>query len=99
MELEDESEKLISSFGQGVIDQVRDGFVFDRDPSAVGLIEQSQDIEQSTLAAAGGSDNRVHGAAFELERHSAQRMHARIFLAQKTFDAFATERNFGVHEF
>jgi hypothetical protein len=26
-------------------------------------------------------------------------MHARILLTQKPFDAFATKRNFGVHEF
>jgi hypothetical protein len=26
-------------------------------------------------------------------------MDARILFAEKTFDAFATERNFGVHEF
>ena len=46
-----------------------------------------------------GADDRVHGAALELQRNAAQRMDARVVLAQKTFDAFAAERNFGVHEF
>jgi hypothetical protein len=26
-------------------------------------------------------------------------MHARVFLAQETFDAFAAQRNFGLHDF
>ena len=64
----------------GVIRQVGNGLVLDRDPAAVGVIEQSQDIKQSTLAAAGWTDDRVHRAAFELERDSAQSMHPRIIL-------------------
>ncbi len=84
---------------QGVVVQVRNRLGFDRDPAAVGLIEQTQNVKQRALAAAGRTDDRVHRAALELERHPAQRVHARIVLAQKAFDAFATERNFGVHEF
>ena len=99
MELENEPEKLIPFSGQGIINEMGHGFIFDRDPAAVGMIEQSQDVKQRTLAAAGWADDRVHRAAFELERYSAQRMHARIVLAEKAFDAFAAERNFGLHEF
>ena len=81
MELEDESEKLIPFSGQGVIDEVGHRFVFDRDRAAIGVIEQSEDVKQSALAAAGGTDDRVDGAALELERDPAQRMHARILFA------------------
>ena len=99
MELEDEPEKLIPFFSQGVIDQVRDAFVLDRDRAAVGLIEQTEDVEECAFAAAGRADDCMHGAALQLERHSPQGVHAGILFAEKTFDAFAAERNFGVHEF
>ena len=99
MKLKDEPQELIPFLSQGVISQVGNGLVLDRDPAAVGVIEQSQDVKQRTLAAAGGADDRVHRAAFELQRDSAQSMDTRVILAQKAFDAFAAERNFGVHEF
>src|ERR1700704_5126411 len=98
MELEDEPEKLVSFPVESLIDEVGDRLVFDRDPAAVGVIEQPEDIEQSALAAARGTDDRVDGAALELERDPAQRMHTRVLLAQKAFDPFAAQRNFGLHD-
>ena len=99
MKLKNESQKLIPFLSQSVISQVGDGLILDRDRAAVGMIEQSQDVKQSAFAATGWTDDCVHRAAFELQRDSAQSMHTRIILAQKAFDAFAAERNFGVHEF
>jgi hypothetical protein len=98
MELENEPEKLIPFSGEGVINEMRHRFIFNGDPAAVGVIEQSQDVEQSAFAATGRADDRVDRAAFELERDPAQRMHARVLLAQKAFDPFAAQRNFGLHE-
>ena len=99
MELENEAEQLIPFLSQGVISQVGDGLVLDPDRAAVRVIEQPQDVEQSTFAATGWADDRVHRAAFELQRDSTQSMHPRIVFAQKAFDALAAERNLGVHEF
>lgn len=99
MELENEPKKLVPFFGQGVIGQLRNSLVVDRDPAAIGLVEQPEDIKQSAFSAAGRADDGVDAAALELERHSPQGMDARIVFAEKTFDPFATERNFGVHEF
>ena len=45
MELENEPEQFVSFPGERVIDQVRDGFVLDRDPAAIRVIEQAEDIE------------------------------------------------------
>ena len=89
MELEDEPEKLIPFPIQRLIDEVGHSLIFDRDPTAVGVIEQSEDVEQSAFAATGWADDRVDGPALELERDPAQSMHAGVFLAQETFDAFA----------
>src|SRR3954447_25846752 len=51
VELENEAEQLVSLPGQGVVDQVRDRFVFDRDLSAVSVVEETQDVEERALAA------------------------------------------------
>jgi hypothetical protein len=99
MELEVESEQLVPPFCQGIIDELGHRLVFYRDPAAIGLIEQAEDIKQCAFTTPGRADDGMHGPALELERHSAERVHAGIVVAQKTFDAFAAERNFGVHEF
>ena len=98
MELKDEPEKLIPFSGESIIHEVGYGFVFDRDPAAVCVIEKSEDVKQSALTAAGRAHDRMDGPALELERDAAQRMDARVLLAQKAFDPFAAQRNFGLHD-
>ena len=97
MELEDEPEQLVAFSRQRVIDQMRDRFVFDRDPAGVRLVKQAENVKQRALAAARGSDHGVNGSALELKRNAAKRVDARIVFAQIAFDAFATERNFQLH--
>jgi len=99
MELEDESQELVSSSSQRVIDKMRDGFVLDCDPAAVRLIEQAEDVKERALPAAGRADDGVDGAALELERHAAERVDAIFVLAEIALDPFATERDFRFHEF
>ena len=78
---------------------MRDGFILDRDPSGIRVIEQTENIKQRAFAAAGRTDHGVDRAALELERHPAQRVDPRIFLAEIAFDPFAAQRNFGFHGF
>src|SRR2546423_759849 len=66
MELKDESEQLVSFSRKGVIGEMRDGLVLDRDPATVRLIEQAEDVEQGALATTRRADDRMHGAALEL---------------------------------
>ena len=40
------------------------------------VIEQTKDVKQRAFAAAGRTDDRMDGARFEIERDSAQRVHA-----------------------
>ena len=99
MKLEDEPEKFVSFSGQGIVVQMRNRFGFDGDPSAVGLIKQAKNIKQRAFAAARRAHHRMDRPPLELERNPSQSVHARIVFAQEAFDALATERNLGVHEF
>ena len=42
-------------------------FGFDRDFAAIGMIEQTEDVKQRALAAAGWTDDRVHRSRLERE--------------------------------
>jgi hypothetical protein len=99
VKLEDEPKEFIPFPRQRVINEVRNRLIFDRDPAAVRVIEQAQDVEQGALAAAGGADYRVHGASFQLQGDPAQGMNLRVFLSEKALNSFAAERNFGLHGF
>ena len=99
MELEDESEQLVSFSGQGVISEIGDGFIFDRDPPAVRLIEKTENIKERAFPAAGRSDDGMHGPALELQRHAAQRVDTIFIFSEIALDPFATERDFRLHEF
>src|SRR2546423_12425278 len=91
MELKDESKELVSFSGQRVVDEMRDGFVLDRDPTAIRLIEQAEDVKQRALAAAGWADHGMDGPALELQRHAAERVHTIFVFAEIALDPFAAE--------
>ena len=76
MKLKDEAEKLIPLLSERIIGQTGNIRAFDRDSTAVRVVEQSQNIKQGTFAAAGWADYRVHGPTLELQRHATQRVHA-----------------------
>src|SRR2546423_9091915 len=67
MELEDESQQLVPLSGERVVLELGDIFVLDTDTAAVRLIEQSKNVKERALPAAGWSDYGVDGAALELE--------------------------------
>ena len=67
MELKDESEQLIALSRKNVIRQTRNDFGFDRDFAAIGMIEQTKNVKQRALAAAGWTDDRVHRSRLESE--------------------------------
>src|SRR3954471_22902475 len=97
MKLKNKPQELVPFSVERVVVQVRNDFVFDRDAAPVRLVEQTEDVKESVLAAARRPHDRVHGSALELERDAAQSMNSRILLPQEAFDALTAERDFGVH--
>ena len=87
MELKNESNELVAFPRQLVIAQMRHGFRFDRDRTAIGMIEQAEDIKQRAFAAARWADHRVHGAGLEIQRNAAQCVDARFIFAEIALNA------------
>ena len=63
----------------------------------IGLVEQTKDVKESTFAAAGRTHYRVDRSRSDIQRHSAQRVHARFIFAQIAFYFATTQKNFGGH--
>ena len=62
------------------------------DMPAIGMIEQTKNVKQSALAAAGRADHRMDRACFEIERNPAQSMHALFLFAEVTLEIPSTAR-------
>ena len=67
MELEDESQERVALLREFVVGQTRHGLSADGKVSGVGLVEQSQDVQQRTLAAPRRPDDGVRVAAFQCQ--------------------------------
>ena len=68
MKLKNEADEFVALMRKLVIGQIRDRFRFDRNPADIGLIEQTENVEQRAFAAAGGTDNSVDATGLEIER-------------------------------
>ncbi len=77
---------FVTPLRQLIVGHMRYRFRFNFDPAVVRVIEQSENIKQSALATAGRTDHGVNAAGFELERNSAQRVHARFLFAEVTLN-------------
>jgi hypothetical protein len=62
------------------------GFGFDCNTASVRCIKQTKNIEQRTFAASRRADHRVNASGLDLERHTAQSVHAFLFFAEVTLD-------------
>jgi hypothetical protein len=61
----------------------------DRDAAGVGEIEQTKNVEQRAFPTARRADNGMDASGLDLQRDTAQRVHAFFFLAEISLDGFA----------
>ena len=97
MKLKNEPDEFIAFLRERIVAQIRDRFRFDRNRTGIGWIEQTENIKQRALAAAGRPDDRMDAARLEIERDAAQRVHALLFFPEIAVDVAATKRNLPVH--
>ena len=72
-------------------------FGFDRNTPGGRCIEQTENIEQRTLATPRRADHGVNASSLDLKRHTAQGVHAFLFFAEVAFDPVATQANLCAH--
>ena len=63
----------------------------------VRCIEQTENIEQRTFATPRRADHGVNASSLDLERHTAQGVHAFLFFAEVAFEPVATQANLCAH--
>src|SRR5438477_11876249 len=97
MKLKDEPNEFIASAGKFIIGQVRNRFSFEHDKTAVRMIKESEDIQERALSASRRTDDGVNSSRCNIERNSAERVHARFIFAQVAFDIATTQSNVWRH--
>src|SRR5678815_3893532 len=97
MELKDEADKFTSLLRKLIVAQVGYCFGFDLNTPGVRCIQQTENIQQRTLAAPRRADHGVNTSSLDVKRHTAQGVHAFLFFAEVAFDPVATQANLCAH--
>src|SRR5438874_4947779 len=85
MKLKNEPDEFIAFLRKRIVAQIRDRFRFDCNRTGIGWIEQTENIKQRDIAAAGRPDDRMDAARLEIERDATQRVHAILFFKEIVF--------------
>src|ERR687892_652578 len=97
MELKNEADEFVPLLRKLIVAQMGYRFAFDRNSPGVRCIQQTENIEQRTFATPRWADHGVNASSLNLERHTAQGVHAFLFFAEVAFDPVATQANLRAH--